>query len=130
MLNVVDASGSSGGIPGTIFTVVAASPDDSTACVVTPSSSSFTVTANVTDTLTTCSPWGLQIQGGVPPYNLTLIALNSPDVTNVTLPQGTNEYTYIDRANPNSQLLAAVSDSTGQWATGTPAVNTQGKEIF
>jgi hypothetical protein len=43
------------------------------------------VVANVTDTLTTCQPWGLTIKGGTPPYNLTLAAVNSPVVTNVTM---------------------------------------------
>lgn len=39
----------------------------------------------MTDTLTTCQPWGIIIKGGVPPYNVTLAAVNSPIVTNVTM---------------------------------------------
>jgi hypothetical protein len=45
----------------------------------------FTVEANVTDTLTTCQPWGIKIKGGTPPYDLTLAAVNSPLVINVTM---------------------------------------------
>ena len=83
--------------------------------------------ANVTDTLTTCQPWRLSITGGVPPYNVTLAALDSPIVTNVTLLGTDDAFTYIDRADPGTQLIAGVSDLTGRWASGTPIVHTQGR---
>lgn len=123
MLSVVDSAGSAGGIPPQLYTVVTG---QSTACVEPSAPSDFTVTSNVTDTLTTCQPWGIRIKGGVPPYNLTLVAVNSPIVTNVTLGPVDDAFTYIDRADPNRQLLAAVSDFTGRWAYGTPIVTTQG----
>jgi len=55
-----------------------------------------------------------------------LAALNSPNVTNVTLLGTDDAFTYIDRANPGTQLIAGVSDLTGRWASGTPIVHTQG----
>lgn len=103
MLSVIDSQGSAGGIPPRLYTITAG---QSTACILSSlDTSSFTVSANVTDTLTTCQPWGLRIKGGTPPYNLTLAALNSPLVTNVTLPNGDDAFTYINRADPNGQLL-------------------------
>jgi len=124
MLSVVDSQGSAGGIPPRLYTVVTG---QSTSCITTPPNlPPFTVKANVTDTLTTCEPWGLTISGGVPPYNLTLAALDSPIVTNVTMGPNDDAFTYIDRADPNTQLLAAISDLTGRFATGTPIVKTAG----
>lgn len=77
-----------------------------TQCVTSPSlTPDFTVTANVTKTLQTCQPWGFTVKGGVPPYVISLAALNSPVVTNVTMPHGDDAFTYIDRADPNGQLI-------------------------
>jgi len=123
ILSVVDANGSAGGIPPQILSVIAG---QTTQCVTTPSTTAFTVTANVTGDLTTCQPWGLTVKGGVPPYVVTLAQPNSPIVTNVTIPNGLDTFTFIDRADPNGQLIGAISDFTGQWATGTPIVNTKG----
>ncbi|KAJ7902712.1 hypothetical protein B0H14DRAFT_3422187 [Mycena olivaceomarginata] len=124
LLTVVDSQGSSGGVPPKLYPVVAG---QSTQCVPAASTGpAFTVEANVTDTLTTCQPWGIIIKGGVPPYNVTLAAVNSPIVTNVTMGATDNQFTFIDRADPNGQLIAAVSDFNGRWATGTPIVKTKG----
>jgi len=124
LLQVIDSQGSSGGVPPNLFTVVAG---QTTQCIVAASTEPpFTVEANVTDTLTTCQPWGIIIKGGVPPYNVTLAAINSPVVTNVTMGPLDDQFTFIDRADPNTQLIAAVSDLTGRWATGTPIVKTTG----
>ncbi|KAJ7034740.1 hypothetical protein C8F04DRAFT_1001622 [Mycena alexandri] len=125
LLEVVDANGSSGGVPPGLFTVV---PGTSTTnCIPAASTEpAFTLTANVSGTLNTCQPWGLSIVGGVPPYNLTLAALNSPIVTNVTLAPTDDHFTFINRADPNTQLVAAISDFNGRWATGTPIVSTAG----
>ncbi|EDQ99111.1 uncharacterized protein LACBIDRAFT_335331 [Laccaria bicolor S238N-H82] len=99
----VDSTGSAGGIPPQLFHVIAG---QTTQCVIAPSTTpEFTVTSNVTNGLTTCQPWGLSVKGGVPPYNLTLAAVNSPIVTNVTLPFGDDHFTYINRADPGTQLL-------------------------
>jgi len=124
LLTVVDSQGSSGGVPPNLFTVVAG---QTTQCIPPASNDPpFTVEANVTDTLTTCQPWGIKIKGGVPPYNLTLAAINSPIVTNVTMGPVDDQFTFIDRADPNTQLIAAVSDLNGRWALGTPIVKTKG----
>ncbi|KAJ7075992.1 hypothetical protein B0H15DRAFT_865053 [Mycena belliarum] len=124
LLTVVDSQGSSGGVPPSLFTVV---DGQSTSCLPGPSSEpNFVVTANVTDTLNTCQPWGLTIKGGTPPYNVTLAAVNSPVVTNVTMGPTDDAFTFIDRADPGTQLLAAVSDLNGNWATGIPIVTTKG----
>ncbi|KAJ7117399.1 hypothetical protein C8R43DRAFT_1137691 [Mycena crocata] len=124
LLEVVDSQGSSGGVPPSLFTVTAG---QSTTCIPAASTDPpFTVTANVTDTLTTCQPWGLTIKGGTPPYNVTLAALNSPVVTNVTMGPTDDAFTFIDRADPGTQLIAAISDLNGRWASGTPIVKTTG----
>lgn len=125
-LLVVDANGSSGGLPAQIFNVI---EGQTTQCVTAPLTPPFTVTANVTGDLTTCQPWGLTVKGGVPPYNVTLVQPDDPIVTNVTMPFGLDVFTFINRANPNARLIAAISDLTGRWATGTPIVNTQGAAV-
>ncbi|KIK64271.1 hypothetical protein GYMLUDRAFT_241448 [Collybiopsis luxurians FD-317 M1] len=122
-LNVVDSQGNGGGIPPSSFTV---STGQSTECIVHGNNTEFTVTANISSTVETCQPWGLRIKGGNPPYNVSFAQLNSPIVTNVTIPASMNGYTYINRATPNFPLIAAVSDMTGRWASGTPIVNPVG----
>ncbi|KAJ6526510.1 hypothetical protein DFH09DRAFT_1285906 [Mycena vulgaris] len=104
LLGVVDSQGNSGGIDVPMYTVTAGA---NTQCIpaATPSEPSFTISANVTGTLTTCQPWGLTIQGGAPPYNVTLATLNSSDVTNVTLGANDSFFTYINRAVPNTQMI-------------------------
>ncbi|KAJ7159841.1 hypothetical protein C8R43DRAFT_345930 [Mycena crocata] len=124
LLQVVDSQGSSGGVPPNLFTVT---PGQTTNCIPPASTDPpFTVTANVTDALTTCQPWGLTIKGGTPPYNVSFAALNSPIVTNVTMGPNDDTFTFIDRADPGTQLIAAISDLNGRWASGTPIVKTQG----
>ncbi|KAJ7594518.1 hypothetical protein C8J56DRAFT_440084 [Mycena floridula] len=125
MLGVVDSQGSSGGIPPKLYEVVTG---QSTSCIQAPPPMDFTVSANITDpkSVTTCQPWGIRIKGGVPPYNLTLAALNSPVVTNLTMNAADDAFTFIDRADPGTVLIAAISDLTGRWAVGTPSVNTIG----
>lgn len=124
ILSVVDANGSAGGIPPNKMNVIAG---QTTGCVIAPlTSPPFTVTANVTKDLRTCRPWGLTVKGGAPPYMITLASPNSPIVTNATLAYGDDAFTYINRADPGGELIAAISDLTGRWATGTPIVDTQG----
>lgn len=65
---------------------------------------------NVTGRLRTCQPWELRIKGGVPPYNVTLAALGSPVITNVTVGLGDDIFTYINRADPGTKMIAVVSD--------------------
>lgn len=73
------------------------------------SPSNFTITANVTDTLNTCDPWGITVSGGVPPYMFTLAAVGSPVLTNVTSETDDQDtLTYINRADPDGQLLGGI----------------------
>ncbi|KAJ6546609.1 hypothetical protein B0H10DRAFT_1852161, partial [Mycena sp. CBHHK59/15] len=127
-LGVVDSHGNSGGVDAPLYMVTAGS---TTQCI--PSALTapvFAVTANVTDALSTCQPWGLTIRGRTLPYNVTLAALNAPDVTNLTsistVGAADTVLTYINRATPSTQLIAAISDLNGRWATGSPMVRTQG----
>ncbi|EAU81678.2 hypothetical protein CC1G_02694 [Coprinopsis cinerea okayama7 len=114
MLNVVDSTGSGGGIPPRLFKVV---PGQTTQCVVPEvKKPDFTVSSNVTDTLSTCEPWGLSIKGGVPPYKISIAAVNFPLVTNVTIPGDLDAFTYVNRIAPNGQAI------------GTPLVRTIGDE--
>jgi hypothetical protein len=77
-----------------------------TNCITQPvTKPEFRITANVTRDLQTCQPWGFRIQGGVPPYTITLAAPNSPVVTNVTIPFGDDAFTFINRADPGGQLV-------------------------
>ncbi|KAF9476296.1 hypothetical protein BDN70DRAFT_952076 [Pholiota conissans] len=127
VLSVVDANGSAGGIPPNIYKVIEGT---TTQCVTTPiNTPPFTVTANVTSELQTCQPWGFKVKGGVPPYVITFAQPGSPVVTNVSMLFGDDAFTFINRAGPNGQLIGAISDLTGRWATGTPIVNTKGMRV-
>ncbi|KAJ7644953.1 hypothetical protein FB45DRAFT_1053576 [Roridomyces roridus] len=126
VLGVVDSKGISGGIDSPLYTVVEGSSSD---CIpATSSESSFTITANVTDELSTCQPWGLTMQGGTPPYTITIAPMNGANVTNSTLRTADTWYTWINRATPGSHLIAAASDSKGRWATGDAFVVTKGSQ--
>ncbi|KAJ6462083.1 hypothetical protein C8R45DRAFT_776092, partial [Mycena sanguinolenta] len=126
VLGVVDALGQSGGIDPPLYTV----SDSATTQCVSPAlanpSSTFKISANVTHVLNTCQPWGLTIEGGTPPYNLTLAELDAGNVTNVTLGSTDTVFTYINRMAPGGQVIASASDIKGNWATGSPLVRTQG----
>ncbi|KAJ7143981.1 hypothetical protein C8R44DRAFT_973745 [Mycena epipterygia] len=126
LLGVTDSKGTSGGIGELLYEVTNGSTSDCIPPAPSPTEQEFTISANVTDTLNTCQPWDLTIHGGTPPYNLTLTVLNASDVTNVTLGANYSVYTYINRAEPDSQMIASASDVTGRWATGSPFVRTQG----
>ncbi|KAI5896583.1 uncharacterized protein SCHCODRAFT_02615260 [Schizophyllum commune H4-8] len=121
-LSVIDSNDTAGGVPPRLYNVVTG---QSTSCI-QDQDNNFTVSANVTDEIETCQPWGLRINGGTPPYNVSFMAINSLYVTNVTLGPVDDAFTYIDRADPGSQLIAGVSDLQGRWAHGSPAVRTTG----
>ncbi|KAJ7143973.1 hypothetical protein C8R44DRAFT_558263, partial [Mycena epipterygia] len=124
LLGVVDSKGTSGGIDAPLYQVTQGATSD---CISSAQAEpQFTISANVTDVLSTCQPWGLTIRGGTPPYNLTLAVLNASGVTNVTLGANDSVYTYINRAEPDLQMIASASDVNGRWATGSPFVRTQG----
>lgn len=65
--------------------------------------------SNITEDLETCQPLGLRVVGGQKPYTITLAAPGSPRVTNVTLGPDDDVFTYIDRADPNGQLMGGFS---------------------
>ncbi|KAJ7206704.1 hypothetical protein C8J57DRAFT_1541277 [Mycena rebaudengoi] len=65
---------------------------------------------------------------GKPPYKVTLAPSDSADVVNVTLRPNDSVFNYLNQSPPGSQLLAAVSDSTGRWATDGPTVQTSGSK--
>ncbi|KZP24229.1 hypothetical protein FIBSPDRAFT_888957 [Athelia psychrophila] len=121
-LAMVDASGSSGGVPAYLYNVTAG---QGSSCY-SKRNTTLRIYANVTKDLQTCDPWGLQIVGGVPPYNITSTAPGSGTWTNISLPQGFDVFTYINRGSPGGYLIASVSDSTGQWGVSTALVNTAG----
>ncbi|KAJ7491859.1 hypothetical protein B0H11DRAFT_2008144 [Mycena galericulata] len=125
LLGVVDSLGTSGGIDTGVYTIVGGS---TTQCIPSDSHPAFTITSNLTSgsTLSTCDGWQLSIQGGTPPYKVTLAPSNSADVVNVTLGPNDSVFNYLNQSPPGSQLLAAVSDSTGRWATDGPTVQTSG----
>ncbi|PPQ79314.1 hypothetical protein CVT24_007814 [Panaeolus cyanescens] len=131
LLSVTDSEGN----PGGTFAPMTVVAGDSTSCVnAPPASPTFTVHTNITRSnasgglreVSTCDFVALVVTGGTGPYNIMAIAANSPAVTNDTMARGNNVYTYVNRALPGGFLVAAVSDSTGQWATGTPLFTTKG----
>lgn len=128
MLTMVDSNKSTGGIPPNLFNVTAGS---STSCLPQPPPdiTDFAIHPNVTDALTTCDPWGLNVTGGQKPYTIVLSALNSPVITNATMGPDDDVLTFIDRADPNGELMASVVDATGRWGASTSTVRTQGSSI-
>ncbi|ESK89415.1 hypothetical protein Moror_16190 [Moniliophthora roreri MCA 2997] len=122
-LSVVDSEGTAGGVPPELYTVVTG---QSTNCIVSGNSTDFTVSANVTTSVNTCDPWGIRIHGGVKPYNITFLQVNSPVVTNVTLGANDDAFTYINRGDPGKLFIAAVNDLTGRYAFGTPTMMPEG----
>ncbi|OJT05706.1 hypothetical protein TRAPUB_3474 [Trametes pubescens] len=106
LLTVMDSNGSIAGFPGQFFNVIAASAGADTSCLIAaPTPSTPVITANVTQNLQTCQPWGLSITGGTKPYNVTLGQLNAPVITNVTMGPEDDVFTYINRASPNQPLI-------------------------
>lgn len=132
LLQVVDSEGVTGGIENDPFVSVAGS---STACVQADSpnaesAQAFSISANITgpsDRLATCDYWGLTVTGGQWPYTWSLVASQSPVVTNVTsVSEKEDTFTYVNRADPERIFLVAASDATGKYAYGRTAVNTTG----
>ena len=48
----------------------------------------------------------MHIKGGVPPYNISIGVINSPVITNVTIPSGFDAFTYINRAESNREMMS------------------------
>jgi len=99
-------------------------------CVPTPPSGApnITISPNFTSPISTCQPMGMLISGGKKPYGLTLAALNSPVLTNVTMGPTDDVFTYINRADPGSQIMASIIDANGIWATSTQLFSTAGSK--
>ncbi|KAF7304459.1 hypothetical protein HMN09_00848100 [Mycena chlorophos] len=127
ILEVVDSAGTSGGIDIPLYTVV---DGTSTSCLPKPptNEAAFTVSSPQSNdsTLNTCEVWTLFVKGGKPPYSASFAALNSTGATNSSMGPVDTWVQYVNRANPGSQMIAAISDSTGRWATGGPLVKTAG----
>lgn len=119
-----DANGDFSGFPNQYYNVVAG---QSTACMPSLPTSIPKLEPNISNAdLQTCQPWGMTVSGGVPPYSVTLAVLGAPVFTNVTATTDFDRFTYINRADPGSEMIATVQDSTGQFGIGTPPVFTKG----
>lgn len=119
MLSIADATGAAGGVSNMysvsgkhILLLIDQCTDGCTTTIAGQGSScmhnttnSLSIRANVTQNLQTCQPWGLRVTGGTSPYNLTILSPGSATLTNITLPNTYDVFTYINRANPNGQLL-------------------------
>jgi len=124
VLNVVDSTGSGGGIPAALFEVV---EGDSTACAAAADADAdFVAWTNVEGALETCGELGIAFDGGRGPHTISISGLDAPTVTNITIEAAFSQYTYVNRAPGGSQLVITVSDSTGRWARGVPLVRTTG----
>ena len=77
----------------------------STACIQTPNTPNLKLSANVTDQLTTCEPWGLTAVNGTPPYTIYLTAFGSKTITVVEMGDTDNTLIYPDRVEPNTKVI-------------------------
>ena len=80
---------------------------NTTSCLPPAPTTNITVVTNITN-VETCRPVGFRVFGGQMPYNLSIAALNSPVVTNVTMGPNDDVFTFINRADPKGQFL-------GEW---------------
>ena len=77
----------------------------STACIQTPNAPNPKLSADVTDQLTTCEPWGLTAVNGPPPYTIYLTAFGSKTITVVEMGDTDNTLIYPDRVEPNTKVI-------------------------
>lgn len=86
------------------------SAGEDTSCLpATDTSSLASVHANGTDTLETCKPLGMLIEGGQKPYTVVLSAANSLTIANYTMKPEDDVFTYINRENPDGELIGEYS---------------------
>lgn len=119
LLQVADSLGNTGGVGGipynvtgewsTLLQFITARSNThvdgtSTNCHPSTETSDVTLSTDVT-ALTTCDPLVLNLGGGQTPYTVSLVATNSPVVTNVTLGAEDNQYTWINRGTPGDSLI-------------------------
>ncbi|KAK7679060.1 hypothetical protein QCA50_018004 [Cerrena zonata] len=124
LLVMLDSLNNTGGIPEKMYDVVSGS----TACISQTSDppSTFKLSSNVTDQLTTCEPWGLTATNGTPPYTIYITAVGSDTITVVKMGDADNTLIYPDRVEPNTSVFASIQDSLGIWGNSTQAVTTTG----
>ncbi|KAK7679061.1 hypothetical protein QCA50_018005 [Cerrena zonata] len=129
LLIVLDSQNNTGGIPKKFYDVVA-DPTSSNDCISkkTNPPSTFRLSANVTDQLITCQPWGLTAIGGTPPYTIYLTALGSDTISVIEMDAADNTLIYPDRIDPNTLVIGSVRDSLGMWGNSTQAVSTTGSK--
>lgn len=124
LLTVVDAVGTSGGVAQQMYTVGSSVSD---ACLPPAPNNDLRATIDgVSGTLNTCDTLPIRIQGGTKPYTVTIARTNASNTVNVTLSASNDYLQWISRSDPNQSLIAAVSDSTGQYAATTQVFRTGG----
>ncbi|KAF6744417.1 hypothetical protein DFP72DRAFT_1078791 [Ephemerocybe angulata] len=127
LLTVVDSTGSFGGVPPRMFDLVSPPPVSFRNPLLRPSRSP--PISRQTDSKL-ASHGASRSREEFRLTNLSIAAVNSPVITNVTIPSGFDAFTYINRAEPNGQMIIGVADFTGNWASGVPLVSTYGSENY
>ncbi|KAF8496353.1 hypothetical protein JB92DRAFT_2990520 [Gautieria morchelliformis] len=107
-ISMADSAGNTGGVGQPVYTVVPST--SGTACHANSPISPISMTTNTTNAITTCEVLPLRMSGGTKPYTVTVAFLNSV-VTNFTLGAAFDTYNWVNRASPNSQIIASVSDA-------------------
>lgn len=123
LLSVMDSAGNDGGVDPPIYTVATgalilmnsaspveliSTPGSNANCLPATPSESFALSANVSDSVQTCEPMGFQIIGsGQKPYTVSIAIANSPVVSNVTLGNNDDQFTYTNHADTNGHLIGA-----------------------
>lgn len=77
-----------------------------------PVTSLASIEPNVTTSLATCQPWGLTVSGGQKPYTLVIVETHAATITEVTLGPEDDTLTYVNRADPNWQIMGKL---TSKW---------------
>ncbi|KAF8496354.1 hypothetical protein JB92DRAFT_2834618 [Gautieria morchelliformis] len=132
VLSMTDLAGNLGGpirnlsgVGGQVYTVVPST--SGTACHAnTPTISPISITTNATNAITTCEVLPLKMSGGTKPYTVTIASIDYPFVTNFTLGAASDTYNWVNRAQPNSQIIASASDAQGIYAASTNLLSTSG----
>ncbi|KAL5522147.1 hypothetical protein ACEPAF_2004 [Sanghuangporus sanghuang] len=127
ILTVADSNQKAGGEAPSLYNVT----DGDSSCLPPPPSTNITLVANLStsDPLETCEPLGLRVYGGQSPYTISIEAVGSSVVTNVTLDKGNDVLTWPNLADPNGQLMVSVSDANGTWGTSTGIFKTAGDAV-
>ncbi|KAG9035207.1 hypothetical protein FS842_003734 [Serendipita sp. 407] len=123
LLNVVDSLGNSGGVSRVSY-IVGSGP---AGCVPSNSNSNLKITITSSgNSLQTCDTLPIRIEGGTKPYTISLASTDSNSAFNTTLDASNDYFQWINKAPPNQELIASVSDSTGRYAVSSQIFNTAG----